>query len=61
MALAGPDPAVDQNETLFAAVHESGYGTELTPPRRRRMSAFKGEAVILLDQLLVSNWTLSRH
>jgi hypothetical protein len=33
----------------------SGHGTELTPPRRRRMFAFKGEAVISLDQFLVSN------
>jgi hypothetical protein len=33
----------------------SAFGTELTPPRRRRMSAFKGEAVISLDQYLVSN------
>jgi hypothetical protein len=31
-----------------------GLGTKLTPPRRRRMSAFKGEAVISLDQSLVS-------
>src|SRR5450631_269480 len=29
-------------------------GTKLTPPRRRRMSAFKGEAVISLNRSLVS-------
>jgi hypothetical protein len=33
----------------------SGPGTELTPPRRKSMSAFKNEAVISLDQFLVSN------
>jgi hypothetical protein len=32
----------------------SDIGTELTPLRRRKMSAFKGAAVISLDQLLVS-------
>jgi hypothetical protein len=32
----------------------SDIGTELRPLRRRKMSAFKGEAVISLDQSLVS-------
>jgi hypothetical protein len=32
----------------------SDIGTELTPLRSTKMSAFKGEAVISLDQLLVS-------
>jgi hypothetical protein len=32
----------------------SAYGTKLTPPRRRTMSAVEGKAVILLDQSLVS-------
>jgi hypothetical protein len=31
------------------------FGTELTPPRRRRMSAFKGEAVMSLYLSLVLN------
>jgi hypothetical protein len=37
----------------------SDIGTKLTPLRRRKMSAFKGAAVISLDQLLVSKWTRS--
>jgi hypothetical protein len=39
---------------LFAAVHESGTGTELTLPGCGWTSAFGGRAVISLDQSLVS-------
>jgi hypothetical protein len=34
---------------------DAAFGTELTPPRRRRMSAFKGEAVMSLYLSLVLN------
>jgi hypothetical protein len=42
-------------EAAWKFLPMSASGPELTPPRRRRMAAFKGEAVISLYQFLVSN------